>query len=207
MKLTLFSLILERGNYMMTQDQLRMEIWMILKLLIIFFRSMYKKVETEDITNFEAKYKNSQEEIDDLIEFYTKNKGDITLILQEIILSQNSDIDRFLGIYDKLIEEEKIQSFPKYNKTRTSIKLLPDESKKAKKSLKKKQENIHSLEQQILSKYSQANPLSFLDRLESKYSSNNNNKQKKRGKQQKRLDDTEEVPVKKKKGKKKEKAH
>lgn len=61
-----------------------------------FFRSIYKKIEQEDIINFEAKYKNSKEEIEDLIAFYNKNQGNISLILEEIILSENSDIDRFL---------------------------------------------------------------------------------------------------------------
>ena len=44
-------------------------------------------MDTKDIDDFSKKYKGSKDEENDLINFYNKTKGNVKLILQEIILS------------------------------------------------------------------------------------------------------------------------
>lgn len=61
-----------------------------------FFRTIYKKIEKEDIDNFEKKYRYSDEEKEDLINFYLDNKGDVSDLLMSIPCSYNSDVKRFI---------------------------------------------------------------------------------------------------------------
>jgi hypothetical protein len=46
-----------------------------------YFRSLYKKVEKEDIQDFEKKYRNGEMEEEDLIDFYERSKGNMTALL------------------------------------------------------------------------------------------------------------------------------
>jgi hypothetical protein len=47
------------------------------------------------LEEFSTKYKGTDDEKNDIIAFYNKNKGDIKFILEEIILSDNSDVPRY----------------------------------------------------------------------------------------------------------------
>lgn len=117
----------------------------------------------EDITNFEKSYKGSAEEDQDLINFYNENKGDITKILENIILSSNDDAPRFVEKYTKWIEEKKIEHFKQFDTTKKKVKRLQDESKEI------EEEDLKSLQTQILVRRTQQQA-SFLDMLEQKYS-------------------------------------
>ncbi|KRX03886.1 DnaJ domain [Pseudocohnilembus persalinus] len=123
-----------------------------------YFRNLYKPVKEEDIREFEKKYKNSKEEEQDLIDYYNKQKyiillfylqtklirqqGDITLILENIILSENEDVDRFVKFYEEQIKQKNIKKFVKFDITKKKIRLLQDESEEVKEALKDLQSQI-----------------------------------------------------------------
>uniref|UniRef100_A0A915HGC8 J domain-containing protein n=1 Tax=Romanomermis culicivorax TaxID=13658 RepID=A0A915HGC8_ROMCU len=78
---------------------------------IAYWRLLFKKVTVEDIKKFEEKYKNSEEERDDLKHAYLKFKGDFTKILENIFCSTLDDEDRLKSIITEMIEKENL---PKY---------------------------------------------------------------------------------------------
>lgn len=61
----------------------------------IYYREKYKEVTEEDIIKYKSKYVGSDEEAEDLLDFFELNQGDVTLILEAIPYSSNDDIDRF----------------------------------------------------------------------------------------------------------------
>ena len=89
-----------------------------------YYRLIYPRIKVEDIDNFSEKYRNSKEEENDLIEFYNTNKGNISDILECIPLSTNNDVDRFINIYDRLINQGILKKYKKYEKSKNNINLL-----------------------------------------------------------------------------------
>ena len=87
-----------------------------------YYRLIYPRIKVEDIDNFSEKYRNSKEEENDLIEFYNTNKGNISDILECIPLSTNNDVDRFINIYDRLINQGILKKYKKYEKSKNNIK-------------------------------------------------------------------------------------
>jgi DnaJ family protein C protein 9 len=71
-----------------------------------YFRDIYTKVTIDEIDSFSEKYKNSPMEEEDLINHYNEYEGDVTLLLECIPLSENSDIERFLKIYEELFKNK-----------------------------------------------------------------------------------------------------
>jgi len=57
---------------------------------------VHKEINEEDITAYASTYRNSKEEEKDLIEFYEDHEGDVSKILDYIVLSRNEDIPRFI---------------------------------------------------------------------------------------------------------------
>eukprot|EP01066_Platyproteum_vivax_P012903 Platyproteum_vivax@DN5864_c0_g1_i1.p1 len=66
-----------------------------------YYRMNIPPVTEEDIANIAREYKESEEEKCDLVDLYTKNKGDISSLLEEILLSRTDEIERFLSIYER----------------------------------------------------------------------------------------------------------
>ena len=56
-----------------------------------------------------------------------RNKGDISKILETVILSRNEDIERFIDLIEKEIKNGKIEKFKKFNSSKKKIKLLKEE--------------------------------------------------------------------------------
>ena len=75
---------------------------------------MHPEITKSDIKNFEARYKGTADEELDLLEFYEDHEGDMTNILETIILSSNEDIPRFLKFFDKKIEEGELEEMQLY---------------------------------------------------------------------------------------------
>ena len=133
-----------------------------------YYRSEFPELREKDIESFEEKYRHSIEEKEDLIEFYIDNKGNMKFILQNIILSRNSDLTRFLKFFDKEIKsgekkDELLKWKETYLKTKKKIKKLT--TKEAKEAKKIKDDRLASLSQAILlRRRTQGNR--FLDDLE-----------------------------------------
>jgi len=81
-----------------------------------YFEILYgNSVDEEKISNFEKKYRFSEEEAKEVCDLYTKSKGDLEYIMDNIPLCTADDYPRFVEIIDKAIKEKKVKKYKKYN--------------------------------------------------------------------------------------------
>eukprot|EP00826_Nyctotherus_ovalis_P034702 TRINITY_DN2911_c0_g4_i1.p1 TRINITY_DN2911_c0_g4~~TRINITY_DN2911_c0_g4_i1.p1 ORF type:complete len:197 (+),score=69.27 TRINITY_DN2911_c0_g4_i1:180-770(+) len=130
-------------------------------LAYAYYRLMYKAITDEDIDMFEAQYKESEEEEEDVLQFYEKYNGDVTHLLECIPLSNNEDVKRLLQVIDNAIKKGKVKSTSKYNATRKKVKLLLKEENFD-------EEGIADLRKQIILKKKKSGD-DLLERLAAKY--------------------------------------
>lgn len=97
-----------------------------------YYRSLHPEVTKQDIKGFAERYRHTPEEEQDLLEYYQDKNGDMTHILEEIICSQNEDVDRFIKFFESKIADGSLKKTKKFDSTRTKVKLLPDEKAEAK---------------------------------------------------------------------------
>ena len=105
-----------------------------------------KRFTIKNITNYEKKYRGSEEEEQDLIFYYNQNQGDLRNLIKEIPFSTNKDIKRFLEIYEKLFKMKKLIRNQKYEETKNKIILMrknKEEEKQAKEMLDKLTKQIN----------------------------------------------------------------
>ena len=105
-----------------------------------------RRFTIDDINNYQKIYKGSKEEIQDLINYYNQENGNISHILQSIPYAENKDIKRYLAIYEKLFEIKKLRKNKNYEESRNKIILMI----KNKKEEKEAEEIIDKLTKQIV---------------------------------------------------------
>lgn len=103
------------------------------------FNYIHSRIKMEDILLYEKTYKNGKDEEEDLINFYNKVDGDIVRILEYIPFSDETDLDRFLDIFEKLFKSKILKKNAKYNK---ALKQVHAEAEKYKKKAKKESKKI-----------------------------------------------------------------
>ena len=130
-----------------------------------YYREIYPRLKIEDIDNFSIKYRGSDMEKEDLINFYNENNGDITLLLESIPLSRNDDVDRLIKVYEDLIKKKKIKKFDLFNKSKSNIKLL-DENEDEKKEA---EDTLNDLRHQIMLNHKKRSDNNYFDKLTKKY--------------------------------------
>ncbi|XP_057982439.1 chaperone protein dnaJ 6 [Malania oleifera] len=82
-----------------------------------FFRTMYKKVTEADIEEFEANYRGSDSEKNDLIDLYKKYKGNMNRLFCSMLCSDPKlDSHRFKDIIDEAIAAEELKGTKVYQK-------------------------------------------------------------------------------------------
>lgn len=83
-----------------------------------FYREQFENVVNEEAINkISNEYKGSSEEREDLLDAYTKSKGNLSAIYELVMLSDILvDDDRFRQILDEEIAKGEIDSFPAYSK-------------------------------------------------------------------------------------------
>jgi DnaJ family protein C protein 9 len=89
-----------------------------------FYRTQFANAVTEDtIVSFTQEYKGSDEERDALLSAYTKYKGDMNKIYQQIMVSNPAvDEERFRKIINEAIEKEEVVAHQKFTEeTQKSI--------------------------------------------------------------------------------------
>jgi len=142
-----------------------------------YWRTMFKVVTVEDIKNFDAKYKESEEEQRDLEQAYCEHSGDMDKILSCVILSSVEDEERFRVILDAGIEEGRLPEFEAYKpcvkKTNKRKRAAAKEAKEA----SEVEDSMASLIAKIQGKG--ASSESFLDGLAQKYAAKPKGKGKK----------------------------
>ncbi|SBS86260.1 DnaJ protein, putative [Plasmodium ovale] len=79
----------------------------------------HSRIKVEDILNYEKKYKNSEDEKEDLIQFFDKFNGNLKHILEYIPFSEEADLKRYVDIYENLFKSKKLVKTTDYN---TSLK-------------------------------------------------------------------------------------
>ncbi len=93
-----------------------------------YYRNLYPIITKNDIEDFTIKYKNSEMEVEDLINYYNDNKGDMTNILEWIPLSENLDINRYLKIYEDLFKSKKLKKYKKFTLSKNKIKPINEDT-------------------------------------------------------------------------------
>ncbi|XP_047335525.1 chaperone protein dnaJ 6-like [Impatiens glandulifera] len=80
-----------------------------------FFQSMYKKVNDSDIEEFEANYKGSLSEKNDLFNLYKQNKGNMNRLFCSMLCSDTRlDSHRFKDLIDDAIAAGELKSTKAY---------------------------------------------------------------------------------------------
>lgn len=144
-----------------------------------YYRAMHPEITKQDFKSFAERYKNSDEERDDLLAFYEEMEGDITTILQCIMCSENEDLPRFIAFYEAAIAAGDLEQTDLFKHSKTRVVVLEDEAaeakqEKAKLKKQKKQKSgkennsMASLEAMILAKRNNA-ASGFMSYMEKKY--------------------------------------
>jgi DnaJ family protein C protein 9 len=81
-----------------------------------FFRTQFfEQITNKKISDFAKAYKGSDEEKKDVLEAYTKVKGNMTKLYQVVMLSDMlEDEDRFVGYIDAAIKAREVESYKAY---------------------------------------------------------------------------------------------
>ncbi|KAF0689363.1 Aste57867_19189 [Aphanomyces stellatus] len=83
---------------------------------VAYWRAIFPPVTEKDITSFEATYRGSDEEANDVLQAYEKYKGKWQSILDVVMLSRDEDVDRFSDIIEAAIDDGKVPLFPAFKK-------------------------------------------------------------------------------------------
>ncbi|ORX51746.1 DnaJ-domain-containing protein [Piromyces finnis] len=104
-----------------------------------YFEILYgNSVDEEKISNFEKKYRFSEEEEKEVCDLYVKSKGDLEYIMDNIPLCTADDYPRFVEIIDKAIKEKKVKKYKKFNKDyKEAMKARKDFEEKEKQKFEK----------------------------------------------------------------------
>lgn len=81
-----------------------------------YWRILFAKISVDDIKQFEKKYKGSKEELDDLKSAYTDFKGDMDLILENVLCAEIEDESRFRKIFLGLIKDGELKEYKVFTK-------------------------------------------------------------------------------------------
>jgi DnaJ family protein C protein 9 len=111
----------------------------------MYFRHIYPTITKNDIDDFAAKYINSEMEKEDLIKFYNQNSGDIRDLLENIPLSTNDDISRYLKTFEELFRNKIIIKNKNFTNTRNKIKKLQEGNPEEVEEERKKLNDLHSV--------------------------------------------------------------
>lgn len=81
-----------------------------------YWRLLFPKITLKDILDFEKKYKNSEEEKNDLIVAYEATEGDMDEVMGQVMCATHDDEPRFIKTLQELIKEGRIPEFPAFKK-------------------------------------------------------------------------------------------
>ncbi|KAF4747865.1 ribonucleotide-diphosphate reductase subunit rnr1, partial [Perkinsus olseni] len=110
-----------------------------------YYRKLYPVLTSEDIDAFAARYRHSEEEMEDLRGFVEEHKGDVSDLLEWIILSTPEDVSRFADYIRTWLSSEKKDLLPAFEsslpKLRRNGKRLAAQSKREAKKAKSPEED------------------------------------------------------------------
>ena len=82
-----------------------------------YFRTLFPKVKVSDIESFGKKYKDSDEEKNDIISAYIKYDGDFNKLMETVILAEQEDVGRICEIIHRSIRTGELETTKLYTKT------------------------------------------------------------------------------------------
>lgn len=107
-----------------------------------YYYNLWPRIDKEAIKAFEATYKGSESEREDLLSFYARFGGDVTNLLEWIPLSDESDVDRFLDFFKSQFKKKLAET----KKFSSSIPLLRKKAAAYKKKGKKEAKELENKE-------------------------------------------------------------
>lgn len=82
-----------------------------------FFANL-RTVSKEDIEEYEDVYRGGADELEDLVQFFERFEGDVSAVVDYVPYSSEGDLTRFVGVWDGLVEEGRLDGSRKYTKNR-----------------------------------------------------------------------------------------
>jgi len=150
-----------------------------------YWRAMFKRVTAEDVEAYRNKYKNSEEEKNDIIKAYETCKGNMEAILEFILFEEEDEIDRYADVIRKCIANGELKSYKIFQRSLQKVldtrpERIKNREKEAKeaddyKRKKKADDDRDSVAVAIKTKQ-QRQMDDLVSKLSSKYATNNNNK-------------------------------
>ncbi|KAK2983350.1 hypothetical protein RJ640_010727 [Escallonia rubra] len=113
-----------------------------------FFRTIYKKVTEADIEEFEANYRGSDSEKNDLIDLYMKYKGNMNRLFCSMLCSDiKLDSHRFKDILDEAISTGELKSTKAYQKWAKQVSAAkpPTSPLRRRGKCKKESDNLYAI--------------------------------------------------------------
>jgi len=103
------------------------------------YKVLFPRVTPTDIQAFEARYKGSAEELDDLVDFYNSNNGNVSKLFECVLLAEPDDCNRFIDLFHQLIKDGRIKTTPSFKKT---VKQLPKIAERYRKKYKNEGDEV-----------------------------------------------------------------
>ncbi len=96
-----------------------------------YFRTLFPKVTIEKIDEFSKRYKNSEEEKNDIIQYYNESKGDFGYIMDNVMLAEEEDEKRIIEIIESAVNNKDLKQGAKWEKSIKSYNVRKEKEKKA----------------------------------------------------------------------------
>ncbi|KAG7501381.1 hypothetical protein JOB18_047990 [Solea senegalensis] len=157
-----------------------------------YWRLLFPKITVQDILEFEKKYKDSDEERQDLLQLYAKHQGDMDVITASALCCSQEDEPRLCSIIQAAIESGEVEAFPAFtqesNKKKRARRKRADRERQEAEEMQKElglgdQDDSLVMMLKQKQKSREQNFNSFLSDLETKYAKTSGKSQKgRRGK-------------------------
>ncbi|RLN94998.1 hypothetical protein BBJ28_00019979 [Nothophytophthora sp. Chile5] len=79
-----------------------------------YFARIFPRVTEADISNFEDEYRFSGEERGDVLQAFVQYEGNMSNVMDAIMLSTEDDEERFTDMIQKAIKNDEVAAFPKW---------------------------------------------------------------------------------------------
>lgn len=91
------------------------------KAAAAFFASAGARLSAEDIAAYERTYRGGPDEVEDLMDLFIRFSGDVTKVIDYIPYSDESDLVRFVELYDSKVAKEDLDNTPEWRKSRRTL--------------------------------------------------------------------------------------
>lgn len=81
-----------------------------------YFRSMYEQVSMQALDDFRRQYRESAEELEDVLAAYMRHKGNLLAVVDDVFFAGIDDIERFNHIISRAISKSIVPSHPAFEK-------------------------------------------------------------------------------------------